>query len=80
MGERKSENLCKFSTLSRRHKSLADMAAHTLIHAIVSRSAERPVLSTKDKKRLELVELDRVKLSVVGAELRKYPGRRESSS
>lgn len=48
--------------------------AHTLIHGIVSIAAERPVLSATDKKRLELVESDHVKPSIVGVELHKYPG------
>ncbi len=53
--------------------------AHTLIHAIVSISAERPLLSTKDKNKLKMVESNCVKLSIVGDELHTYPFRKESS-
>lgn len=63
MGERKEwKSLRILNSFSTRHSSLAGVSAraHTLIHAIVSVSAERPVLSPMDKKRLEPVESDRV--------------------
>lgn len=46
--------------------SLANMSAgsHALIHAIVSGSAESPVLSPVDKRRLETTESDHVSTAV----------------